>query len=419
MAPSSTVRTPYPVASWKSENAAHLHRGSSPGSHLVRAAACAILTVFVTTLTLAQPQSGAVAPAAKAADKGSGSIKDQARSVRAVRTDLPVQKPAKRGGVTVAGPAAVMVRSAMSGNYPAPIASMVERGRGVAVLDVFEVSGGLIGFVVSAANGEQRIYYVTPDGTTAIYGLAFDAQLKNLTPGHIASFTNPLNSRASVGTLAKPPAMSASAAVSLGLKSATDTTVASVAQQAPLDIWTIPGAAAGGQPTSLQGQAQAPAGQADRPEMLQAYNLVVKAKGAMIEGSGLPVFIVFDPACTFCHKTWRDTRALLGQLQIHWIPVGALGERSKLLAETFLRSTNKQTAMVALAQGKMPAAVAVTPEAASVLDENARILDVANVSNVPLLLYVDQGRVRSMVGAPSPAQLTELARAAAANASKT
>jgi hypothetical protein len=300
------------------------------------------------------------------------------------------------------GPVEVMVAAAKEGKYPLPIKAMVSRGKGVTVLDVFDGGGGLVGFVLTAGNGEQRIYYVTQDGSTAIYGLAFDAQLNNMTAKHLASFTNPLGPKTSVGTLAPtaPPA-----AVAPATPAAAKPPAPSAPAVSKDDLWSAPTGAknpdANAQPAKV--------------DMGLPYNMAMKARGAFVEGKGLPVYIVFDLACPYCHKTYRATRDMLGQLEIHWIPVGALGPRSILLAETFLRSKDKSEAMASAVARDLKAADFSSPEVNQLLNENASILSVASVSNVPLILYSDHGNARHMLGAPSAAQLKELSRVAASN----
>jgi thiol:disulfide interchange protein DsbG len=300
---------------------------------------------------------------------------------------------------TVTGPASVMVEAAKQGHYPAVIASMIAKGKNVSVLDVFEATGGLVGFVVIADGSQSRIYYVTQDGGTAIYGLAFDASLNNLTSKHLASFTNPLRPKASVGTLA-PVESPANAATS----APAPVTSKKDAKSLEEDLWSLPsGAKPAGSVTPAAPQ---------KADMGVPLNMAMKARGAFVEGRGLPVYIVFDPACPYCHKTHRDTRQLLGQLEIHWIPVGALGPRSILLAETFLRSKNKAQAMELAMNNELKPADFSTPEVNQLHNENASILSAANVSNVPLILFSEKGVARHMLGAPNAAQLKELIRVA-------
>lgn len=288
------------------------------------------------------------------------------------------------------------IEKAKTGHFPPPIASTVARGKGVRVQDVFAAPGGLVGYVVMASSGEQRIYYVTPDGTTAIYGLAFDHKLINLTAQHLASYTNALSPSSGVGTLA--PAQPQQQAAQLAHQPI-------AAQQVPQTQQATRVAQASNQIGALD-QVLAP-----------AWNLITQAQGGFVEGRGLDVYIVFDPACPFCHKTWSITRPLLDRLRIHWVPVAELGENSRRLAHSFiaLPESSRPAAMAALVEKRFQADAQYTTQASSILASNGAILASASVKNVPLLMFMDRGRIQTMVGAPSPKQLQDLLTVAAAN----
>lgn len=232
---------------------------------------------------------------------------------------------------------------------PLPIRNMVARGHDVRVIESFPGPSGLHGYVLSAGK-ERRVYYVTADGQTLLYGLAFDADLNNLTASHFAQF----------------------AGSSPGLK---DDVASTQALQPLLD-------------TALQ--------------------VAKSARGTWVEGRGLDVYVVFDPACPFCHRTYRDTRQVTDRLRLHWIPVGELGPRSKALSQSFLQAADKGQAIAAAMSQQLAPAEPVTSETIAALAYNAQILSTAGVKNVPLLLYVDQGKTRHIVGAPSRGQIDRL-----------
>lgn len=311
-------------------------------------------------------------------------------------TKKAVKSTAGKQVIKVAGPAGVMVNLALEGKYPAPIAAMVAKGKGVSVLDVFPAPGGLIGFVVLAGNGEKRIYYVTPDGTTAIYGLAFDEQLNNITATHVGTYTHILNNKSSVGTL--------------------DPSKANAPAIREDDLWTLPvsssanAGAASNATTSVSNDAAIVQANTNA-----AYNLAIRSKSAFVEGRGIPVYIVFDLACPYCHKVWQTTRTMLNQLELHWIPVAALGPKSHLMAETFFKSSDRNAALQAASQRELKAANSVTPEVAGILAENLVILDTAKATSVPLLLYIDRGQAKKINGAPSAAQFQDVLRASTSN----
>lgn len=260
--------------------------------------------------------------------------------------------------VSLAGPSA----AAPGADLPPPIASMVQKGKGVQVLSRFDGPSGLTGFVVTADGGERRIYYVTPDGQTALYGIAFDASLTNVTASHVARFAG-----------SKTVTM-ATAAVSAPAASA-ETATSSPAER--------------------------------------AYALAERGMFAFVEGApnGLDLYVVFDPSCPFCHRTFRDTRAMTRFLRIHWIPVAELRPESANLVEALAKSTDPMKAMVAMANDQLQPSSTVRGVTSEVLAQNRKILDAAGVKNVPLLLYRAGGTVKQIVGAPSAAQLAALAAA--------
>ena len=311
-----------------------------------------------------------------------------------------------------------MLAAAQAAKYPPPIEAMLAKGKNVKVLDAFDAQGGLTGFVLSAGHAERRLYYVTPDGAVAIYGMAFDRGLNNLTARDFAKYTNPLSNTTGIGTLMVPGALAGGektaaaeptpSAPAFGAQKTPPRAQAPAANDkraalAQDDLWSVSALDAASSAAPAPG-ALLPA---DR-----AWALATKAQGAFTEGRGLPVYIVIDLACPYCHRTYRATRTLLGQLQIHWIPVGALGPRSQLLAQAFLSSKDKGAALASAVSGELVPAPSLSIEAAALINENADSLKMAGSTSVPLTLYLDRGQAKKLSGAPSVAQLQELVRIA-------
>lgn len=313
----------------------------------------------------------------------------------------------------------LMVTHASTGKYPAPIAAMVDRGKGVKVLDAFNAAGGLTGFVLSAANGEHRVYYVTPDGSVAIYGMLFDKTLNNLTAYDFAKFTNPLSNSTGTGTLFRADKTNSNE--NELIDSSRKANIATVGQGRPslpgnvklgksvtvdsIDIWSASALVTAAPITPSSTLAQTSINSIN-----PAWDAILKSKGVFVEGKGLPVYIVFDLACPYCHKAYRDTRSLLDKLEIHWLPVGSLGANSQLLAERFFRSSDKGAAMVSALSKELIPAESLSIEVATLINENATILKLANVQSVPFIMYEDNKTVKLFTGAPSAVQLKEFAR---------
>jgi thiol:disulfide interchange protein DsbG len=258
---------------------------------------------------------------------------------------------------------------------PAPIAKMVQTGRGVEIVDSFEAPGGLTGWVVVAANGERRIFYVTPDGKHAIYGLIFDEGLEDLTREHLKRY--------------------------------------------PEIRRDVPGAGASGSSGSGQSSADNANSQAatEGPDLGPALDLAKMGQAVHVEGRGAPVYIVFDPSCPFCHQVYRDTRQYLDRIQIHWIPVGVLSPKSERVAETFIQSADKKRAMESAVSGKLPEAAVVSATGRAIIGHNIGIMKSANVTSVPFILFFDGERARGTTGAPTGDALARLVSLAKPNGS--
>lgn len=77
-------------------------------------------------------------------------------------------------------------------SLPQIIKGMISKGSGVSYMDSFAAPSGMTGYVLSAKNGERRIFYVPADGKVAILGLIFDEKMQNLTAEHQKKYMNVL-----------------------------------------------------------------------------------------------------------------------------------------------------------------------------------------------------------------------------------
>lgn len=71
---------------------------------------------------------------------------------------------------------------------PSVIQKMLKDGKRARLINTFDAGSGMSGYVLSAGNGEKRIFYVTPDKKKAILGLMFDEDLNNVTADHQGKF---------------------------------------------------------------------------------------------------------------------------------------------------------------------------------------------------------------------------------------
>jgi hypothetical protein len=240
---------------------------------------------------------------------------------------------------------------------PAAIASMVLRGRNVSILGSFRVDGSDLTAWVMQAAGERRIYYVPPSGLYAIYGLMFDQDLNNMTTTH--------------------------------------------ALRIPQQPSAVP-AAAGAEPAPA---AQGGAGFGQGQQVDQTLALLGKAETSHVEGRGRNVYIIYDPACIYCHKFWRDTRSALDQIRIHWVPIALVSASSRFLAEAVMASPHPAEAMAAAANQSLTPARTVSNKTDQILKRNARVFAASGKKNVPYITFSDQGKAYAFLGAPGPAAL--------------
>ena len=242
-------------------------------------------------------------------------------------------------------------KSASSGSVPAPIAQMMKQGNGVRFQDKFDAPGGLTGYVLSAANGERRIYYVTPDGNYAILGIMVDARLNSVTAQHQKTYMNVLEFIDGPNPGAKSD------------------------QGSPLDRAT-------------------------------------RHRGAFTEGMGpAELFLVFDGSCSACAQVYRETRPYLNRIQIHWLPVAINNDESSQWLEAFVASADKAGVLAAMFSDKTAPRSTKTAEGGRVQEESLAILKAAGGMTLPLALYLDDRNAEQAVhGLISRRRLDGLAR---------
>lgn len=214
-----------------------------------------------------------------------------------------------------------------SAALPAPIAKMIETGKGVRFQEKFKAPGGLTGYTLSASNGEMRIYYVTPDGKHAILGIMFDEGLNNLTADHQKTFMN-------VEEFVKkedPPITKTS-----------------------------------------------------------ALDLMKKTKFSWSEGKGRNVYVVFDASSPDSKKLFEFSRTRLKEFKIHWIPSALMDLKSMGWMKVFLKGSKKEAILRAAFSGASAPPVDVESffEAQAMV---RKILVAFDAKRVPLVVAEQEG----------------------------
>lgn len=223
--------------------------------------------------------------------------------------------------------------------FPAPIAAMIAEGKGVKFQDKFDAPGGLQGFVLSAATGERRIYYVTPDGKHAILGILFDQNLENVTAVHQRTYMNVLEF---LSTSRVDPAKTAGTALDLAMRS----------------------------------------------------------PSAFSEGKGADLYVVFDSECAPCARLHRDTRSHLDRIRIHWIPVALVNEKSAKWMAVFLQAREKSAVLSAMFAGQDPPSGIVSSSLEDAQASAREIIKSSGASTLPLSLFLDVTNAQKTVAGP-------------------
>jgi hypothetical protein len=123
-------------------------------------------------------------------------------------------------------------------------------------------------------------------------------------------------------------------------------------------------------------------------------------------GAGDPIYILVDFACGYCHQLAQQLESNPPARELRWVPVGLLGQRSKLQAAALLALPPERQAPILweLATGRST----VVPENVTerqllpVLD-NEVWAEAAGLSGTPSVLLNVNGEPRRVVGLPQPA----------------
>lgn len=234
--------------------------------------------------------------------------------------------------------------------FPAPIASMIEQGKGVKFQDKFDAPGGMKGYVLSSSNGERRIYYVTPDGKYAILGIVFDENLNNITAEHQKTYMNVLEFLAPRKT---------DPSLTLGT----------------------------------------------------TFGMSARNDFSYSEGEGIDLYIVFDSECVPCAKTYFESRKYLKKIKFHWIPSAFINEKSSAWMNVFLMARQKDAVLSAMFSGKNPPSGINSPDFIIAQERALEIIKSSKSKDLPISSFEDaKNSENTILGALGRVELDSILR---------
>lgn len=206
---------------------------------------------------------------------------------------------------------------------------------------------GIVGWAVNA-NGEKNLLYTTEDGRHAILGMMLGEGGKNLTEQHAMEH--------------------------LGKK-----------------------------PGNLPGSGKS---QDDSIDAEQAMEAMKEAPFHVEEGSGDTVlYASFDPECPHCARYYQNTRELLDEFTIRWVPVAQMAPSSLDQAAALVEADNPAEALARLEAGDLSTGE-VSDEAKRTIRENTSMLQGAGLRATPITVFEDaDGEPRVMRGAADAQRL--------------
>jgi len=250
----------------------------------------------------------------------------------------------------IKGWAAALLMVFLGQSSAADTVTPVERNlmaKGVKIVQSFPSASGLKAII--ADNGkEKRLFYVTPDGKSLVVGMVFDTAGENVTTADM--------SRAGVTDVG-------------GAKTLTDAQLES--------IWA----------------------------RLEKLSYVPEGNGKKT------IYVLFDPNCPYCHRLWTSVRSAVaaGNVQIRWLPVAILKESSKGLGAAIYAARSPSQALADMVNRQLQPA-AITDAANKKMAYNLLLLRDTGYTGVPTIIYRDNGKIRTAMGAPTDAELATLLR---------
>lgn len=149
------------------------------------------------------------------------------------------------------------------------------------------------------------------------------------------------------------------------------------------------------------------------PDFSHAGEKVAQSEYLVSEGAedAPEIYVFSDPNCPYCKRFYESTRELVenGDVRIHWVMVAFLHETSERISSAIMEG-----GMEVMDQAKTssradaPKADSLPEAHAKALAEHNQLMQQAEISGTPGLLYEKDGRWETKSGAPSPQKFREL-----------
>ncbi len=149
------------------------------------------------------------------------------------------------------------------------------------------------------------------------------------------------------------------------------------------------------------------------PDLEAAWTKLERATW-IVDGATKPkrvVYVFDDPNCPYCNALWRASRPYLDKgVQVRHVMVAILGPTSPGKAAAILAADNPAEALARherdYAKGGIPPLAKISERTRAKIEANNALMRELGVAATPAIFYRDSsGRVRSLLGMPSPSVL--------------
>jgi thiol:disulfide interchange protein DsbG len=265
----------------------------------------------------------------------------------------------------------------------APDWNRIMQGKGNNIVKEFRSSSGFKGLVVER-NGSKKIFYVTANGKFLAAGEVFNSAGGSITKIEMAEQAG-VAQAAPVAAPGLSPAQASEVDKTVSEQSKMLTTIR--------ELETVP--------TEFKNK---------------VFAAAEKSTAWVEEGSGNNiVYVIFDPICPHCHKTWEMLRPYVqrGLLRVRWIPVISLSGNnmqspSAQMAAYFLLNRG-ETDIVEKMFRKTIKSVAPDDRMARSLSQNLLFLRDTKFRGTPLLIY-QRGGERNAFIVPEQPEVEQIER---------
>lgn len=144
----------------------------------------------------------------------------------------------------------------------------------------------------------------------------------------------------------------------------------------------------------------------------------IEAASALAAAQGLPfvieegrgekiLYVTMDPNCPHCSNYYRETRSLLDEVTIRWIPLGFLGPESMRQAALLVEHSEPLSALEQMQSGVL--AGKPSEQASEIIYRNTMAMRDAGLTMTPVTIYEAPGGTPKVVrGALSAEQIRQL-----------